>query len=92
MGLAVLGDSSLTLALVMAFRRSRRGQTRHRRGASLPDVLGHGTLTDVDAKSSPTVYDGSISGPRAGSVADQVQLYAINTGDPSWSECARSTC
>ncbi|KAI0706757.1 hypothetical protein C8T65DRAFT_740592 [Cerioporus squamosus] len=80
LGLAVVGDSALTLTLILAFRQSRKERGQQRR----PSSVRMETFDSIGADKTATViaeqYEVQTSQKRADSVIDFLQLYVVNTG------------
>lgn len=66
-GMAGFADTALTIVLVIAVRRSRKGRPRYVGGSSCGSVL-QAALTDGENR------------PESESWIDVLQLYLINTG------------
>ncbi|RPD54318.1 hypothetical protein L226DRAFT_280007 [Lentinus tigrinus ALCF2SS1-7] len=79
LGLAVLGDSALTITLILAFRKSRkeRGSRRHRDSVMQMQSFGSFDKTDMVASEQ---YGLGTSRRKAESMIDFVQMYIVNTG------------
>ncbi len=78
LGLAVVGDSALTLTLIFAFRKSRQEGGQRRTSTIRMEAFGNGI--DKTDMATTEQYDVQTSQRQAESVVERVQLYIVNTG------------
>ncbi|TFK86695.1 hypothetical protein K466DRAFT_600098 [Polyporus arcularius HHB13444] len=78
LGLAVVGDSALTLTLIFAFRKSR--QEGGQRRTSTIRMEAFGNSIDKTDMATTEQYDVQTGQRQAESAVERIQLYIVNTG------------